>query len=269
VGIGHLLGLIFVHALLPLVYVAFFVRRNRRRGEEKREQAQLLIALVGIGLFLPIMSAPSALRLFTVAAPAVILLVCLLGEHRKAAWTLYAGTAVAMALAVVIPIREQIHWRGTLDTPTGRLASLDPEMFGELQWTATRTHGGEAFFGNSTVCFALGLKNGTPLNFTTPDDFTRPSEVTELVRALENDRVPLMVLVPGGYEAQSNYEATDHMGPFREYLQENYRLVERFGTGDEAWIRIDAKTDGKTGAPSVQNGSDSEQPGKKTPQQAF
>jgi hypothetical protein len=265
VGIGHLLGLIFVHALVPLVYVAFFIRRNRHKGEEKREHAQLLIALVGIGLFLPIMSAPSALRLFTVAAPAVILLVCLLTEYQKASWTLYAGSAVALILAVAIPIREQIHWRGTLDTPAGRLASLDPEMFGELQWTALRTHGGEAFFGSSTVCYALGLKNRTPLNFTTPDDFTRPSEVAELVQSLENDRVPLMVLVPGGSQAQSNYEATDHMGPFREYLQENYRLEERFGTGDEAWIRVDAKPDGKENRSVGQNGSDAEQPHEKAP----
>jgi hypothetical protein len=265
VGIGHLLGLIFVHALVPLVYVAFFVRRNRRKGDEKREHALLLIALVGIGLFLPIVSAPSALRLFTVAAPAVILLVCLLTEYRKATLALYAGSAVALALAVAIPMRQHSHWRGTLDTPTGRLASLDPDVFEELQWTAKRTRGGEAFFGSSTVCFALGLRNGTPLNFTTPDDFTRPSEVAELVQALENDRVSLMILVPGGYQANPNYEASDHMGPFREYLRANYKLEVRFGTGDEAWIWFDTKTDSKTYSPAGLNGTDVKEAGEKAP----
>jgi hypothetical protein len=239
VGIGHLLGITFVHVLIPLVYAAFFVARYLRKGEEKRERALLLIAMVGIGLFLPIASAASGLRLFTVAAPGVILLVCLLAEYRKTAWVLYAGSGVALGLAILIPIREQGHWRRTLDTPTGRLAILDADRFEELRWAAERTRPGDTFFGSPPICFALGLRNPTPLNFTTPDDFTRPGQVADVVRALDENRVPLMVLFPDGYLPRPNESASDHMGPFREYLRENYRLAERFATGDEAWVRVD------------------------------
>ncbi len=255
-GAGHLLGFIFVHATVPLVYVVFFIQYVRKRIEKEKEAAQLLIALVGSALFLAIASAPSPLRVFSVSPPALILLFCMSRENWTARVGLYASTAIAFVLAIAVPMRTQTHWRAFLDTPSGRIAFREPERYEEFRWAFARTHTGEGFFGNPPMCFALGLQNPTPLNFTTTDDFTRPSQVAQLLRTLEENHVPLMMLVPGGYLPRYMNDASDHMEPFREYLEKHYELEERFETGDEAWVRIDSKESGGASAAVNPHGLD-------------
>lgn len=236
-GVLRTVGFLFTHALVPLIYVVFFVQVFRRRVEGEKKDALLLIALVGVALSLAIASAPSPLRIFTVSPPALILLVCTAREGRMANVVIGLSAGLALLVAILAPIRFQTHWHAFLDTPSGRIAFLEPDRFELFQWAKAETHPGEMFFGNAPVCFALGLNNPTPLDYTTTDDFTRPALVADVVRDLETDRVPLILLLSGEYLPPPKDDATDHARPFREYLFRNYQLERRFETGDEAWIR--------------------------------
>lgn len=237
-GMVHGAGFLFVHALVPLIYIALFVQLMRRRIPETKRDAITLIALVGVALFLAIAPAPSPLRIFTVAPPALILLVCMAKESRIANTANVFATALALALAILAPVRFQMHRHFFLDTPSGRIAFLERDRFEEFEWVEAETRPGEAFFGNAPVCFALGLKNPTPMDYTTPNDFTRPELVADVVRDLEKYHVPFMLLLPGEYIPQPDDGATDNTKQFREYLYKEYELKRRFATGDEAWVRI-------------------------------
>jgi hypothetical protein len=236
-GLLHEVGFLFVHALVPLMYVVFFIQLLRRQIAPGKRDAMLLIALTGLAMFLAIAPAPSPLRIFTVSPPAFILLVIWARENRIANILTAGLAALALCVSVLAPIRFQTHRHAFLDTPSGRVAFDQRDRLEEFQWALAKTYPGETFFGNPPVCFALGLNNPTPLNFTTPDDFTRPSQVAEVVRDLERTKVPLILLLPDGYLPRTHDHATDHMEPFREYLYKNYDLERRFATGDEAWTR--------------------------------
>jgi hypothetical protein len=249
-GLTHIVGFLFVHAVVPLIFLVFFALLVWRKRPFAHRDSLLLIALAGFASFLAIAPAPAPLRIFTVSPLALILLVCLAAEFPLARLGLGISTVAAILLAILIPLRFQTHWHGLLETPTGRVAVIDRNRFDEITWAAENTHAGEFFFGNSPICFTLGLQNPTPLNFTTPDDFTRPSHVVGLVQALDVNRVPLLLLLPGGYLPRPADHATDHMQPFRDYLFKHYEIGKRFATGDEAWVRIQIQPGASGGAAS-------------------
>lgn len=256
IGLLHAAGFLFVHALVPLIYVLLFIQIFRGRITAEIRNATLLIGLGGFAMFLSIASAPSPLRIFTVSPPVFILLVIWAYENRIVKTLTVAAATAALCVSVLAPIRFQTAWHAILDTPSGRIAFNERDRLEEFQWVLARTHPGEAFFGSPPVCFALGLNNPTPLNFTTPDDFTRPSQVADVVQDLERTKVSLMLLQPGGYLPRPDDHATDHMGPFREFLFNNYELERRFATGDEAWTRRDNRPEGNAAASVFLNHKD-------------
>jgi hypothetical protein len=262
-GITHIAGFLFVHAVVPLIFVIYFMSLLWRKVSPPNREQLLLIAFTGSALFLAIAPAPSPLRIFTVAPLALVLLVCMATEFSIGRAAIGAAAAAAALLAIFIPLRFQAHWHGFLNTPTGRVAVIDRNRFDEMTWAAKNTYAGEFFYGNPPICFTLGLQNPTPLNFTTPDDFTRPSHVAGLVQQLDAHRVPLLLLLPGGYLPRANDDATDHMQPFRDYLFKNYALEKRFPTGDEAWVRLETPPKGEAPASAKSTGpaeAPSEQP---------
>jgi hypothetical protein len=101
--------------------------------------------------------------------------------------------------------------------------------------------------------YALGLWDPTPLYFTTNTEFTRPEQVQAIIVAIEKNRVPLMVLIPGtsqDTDESGRDDAADHMGPFRAYLRRNYHLETRFATGDEAWVRDERLPESEPAVPA-------------------
>src|SRR2546426_10272966 len=75
---------LFIHGLLPLVYVIFLIRYRRQVSIQPEElRARLtLVNTVGLFLFLGVMPAPNFFRLFSSSAPALILFVWLLSSVR-------------------------------------------------------------------------------------------------------------------------------------------------------------------------------------------
>lgn len=250
-GPARLLCLIFVH-IIPVVYLLIAYRFRFWQREEDSRRPLLLIGCAGLALVGSIAAAASPLRLACVSPFAVILLVVLLQSCSIPRVAVSAASAIALIWAIGIPARAQRRPMLLLDTPSGRIAIQGNARFEEFRWVGEHTKPGQSFWELAPICFAFGLRNPTPLNFSTPNDFTRPSEVAGLVEGIDKTRAPVLVLLRGTSLEPLSPDKGDHMGPFRKYLRENYRLARVFSTGDEAWIRS-----GTNGRP------DSHEPGSK------
>ncbi|HXH47838.1 MAG TPA: hypothetical protein VNM47_00560 [Terriglobia bacterium] len=230
-------GWIFIHALLPLIYLAFFiVNRKRARfctGASARTAQPMLVAMVGSFSLLAVAPASSYRRLCTVSLPAIILLVWYLsspGNRKKlrriAIW------AVSLCCIVIAPLLVQTNWHAFLNLPTGRTAFTNVNVYDEYRWISQRAGPEDSLFGNQLICFALGLRNPTPLNFVTPSDYTRPEQVQSLVKSLEEDRARYILWYAGLPLSNAQEASGDHLNPLREYLRSHYHLAETFATGD-------------------------------------
>lgn len=237
-GFPRLVGILFVHAAIPLTYAIWFLYRRKHPAEnQKAARIELLMALVGMGMFAAVAAAPSLLRLCSVSPPALALISCML--LRRPTWNLLrVACELALVLSIAIPIITQFQWHGVLDTPSGRVAFFDANRFEEFRWVLARTAPGQAFFGDPSLSFTLGLRNPTPVNFFTTSDFTRPREAIAIVQGLEQCQTPMLVLLSTEYVSQSDRQDSGHMKGFREYLQAHYHPAEHFVGGDEVWIRV-------------------------------
>lgn len=237
-GSARLAGILFVHAIVPFAYLAWLLyRRKHPTADQINRRIELLLVTTGIGMLAAVIGAPSLVRLSAVSAPAVILLAMMLREGRAGRRCLHLITAASLFLAVVIPFMVQAHQHALLDTPTGRIAFFDHNRYEEFRWTLERTLPGQPFFGNPALSFALALRNPTPVNLATTSDFTRPSEVEQITRGLDESEAPLLVLSPSEFVPEADTARSNHMEPFRIYLDSHYQLTRRFASGDEAWAR--------------------------------
>ena len=229
---------LFLYLVVPLVYLLFLVRYWRISPAQPSEpwDRLMLVNIAGLSLFASVAGAPSYLRMCVVSLPALIVLVWLISRHGlPERLILSALWLIALTLAVAEPIARQRHWRGYLDLPTGRTAFLDPALYEEYRWIFERTHSDEPFFGDQLVSFALRLRDPAEIDFITPDDYTRPEQVADLVQGLERERVRYVLWYPDLDSPPST--AADHLGPLRAYLRNHYHIARIFDHGDKVWER--------------------------------
>ena len=227
--IPEVLAFLVVHAAVPFAYLAWALRR--RNSDAEHGDTMLLVAGVGLALFLAVASAPNLLRLSTAAAPALILAASML-EGRVVRW----ATVAVLAIVVLGVAARQRSWQSTTELPIGRVAVNSQAMQEEMEWLMARTTPGQPCFGNHVVCFNLGLRNAAPAPFVMPSDYTPPEQAEAVTRAIDREKVPLLVLRPVFYMPVER-GAHDHLQNFRQYLYANYRMAKVFANGDEAWVR--------------------------------
>ena len=236
-----------LHALLPLVYVLFFVRYCRERNEQLGEPWERLVLLnvMGFCLFASIAPGPSLLRLRIVALPpALIVLVWYLRSPRTVSTVLRACLWLgATVLIVGKPLAWQMQSTHCLDLPSGRICVRSADSRDELQWLGGRTRPSDYFFDfgwEADSYVLLQLRNPTKMPFLTPTDFTRPERVYGVVEALEEHHVRY-VLCPASFDyeeiAFSLPPSVNHLGPFLDYLRTHYHVVMTFGDSDQVWER--------------------------------
>jgi hypothetical protein len=231
-----LLAFPFIHLLIPLVYILFFARYwlQAHLQPEIPWDRLMLVNLTGIALFLSISFAPSYTRLYTVALPALILLVWFLQcRWRLERVLLYTLWVVSLSLSVIKPSVAQTRWAEVLKLPIGRAAFIEPDFYEKFKWVAQRTKPGEYFFGDPSLCFALRLQNPTRVPFVRPNGYTRPEEVQNVVEALETHEVRFVSWYDG-LDHPSN-PATDPLGPLRFYLKRHYHVSATFSNFDKIW----------------------------------
>lgn len=233
---------LFVHLLLPLVYLLFLVRyyQEARSSSNDSWAGLMLINFTGLFLFLEVAPSPTWFRLYSASLPALILVVWLArsptGLQRVFLRVLWIA---GLALAIGQPLWTQRHWRAYLDLPVGRTALLDKEAREKLQWLSQRTRPGEFFLQGAWpgVHFPLGLRNPAFMDFLEPSEYTRPEQVQRVIAALGKNHVRYVLWsirldLPDNRRPQG-----DHLEPIRAYLRQHYRIVKTFPDFDQVWER--------------------------------
>jgi len=234
----------FIHALLPLTYVLFFIRYRhqvRTRPLEPWDRLMLL-NIVGLFLFVGVAPAPNFFRLCTVALPALIVFVWLIGSPGKLHW---ASARVLWAFCLIVtvagPWRAQRRSYTYLDLPSGRTAFPDPPWYDRCKWVLEHTRPSEFLFdaSGSGFYFLFGLRNPAPVPFLTPTDYTRPEQVQDVVEGLESRRVPYVVWPLWLDSWYYHNPVFDHLDPLRAYLRHHYHVVKTFENYDydQIWKR--------------------------------
>jgi hypothetical protein len=235
---------LFIHALLPLVYLLFLARHWREAQAHPRApwDRLMLVTILGLFMFLGIASSPNWMRLCSVCLPALILFVWSINSPgrlpRSITILLWIGGVVAL---VVQPTVVQTGWRGYLKSPLGRAAFLDSDRYEKYRWVAERTREGDFFYQADDVdlYFLLGLRNPTPVSFVTGNSYTRPEQVQSVIEALEREKVRFVVWSAFLDVRRTISADKDNLGPLRAYLQSHYHAVKSFSdsTLEEAWER--------------------------------
>lgn len=228
-----------INALLPLVFVLFFVRYWRGRDHRSEPWDRLmLVNLAGVFLFLSVAPSPGYSRLCAVSPPAFILLVWFATrEGRLERLLLRLLWVAALALLIVEPIMRQTHWRTVLDLPSGRTAYLDSASLERFWWIQAHTRPGDYFFGDTLVCFALGLREPSEIPFVTASDYTRPEQVARLINDLEAKQVRWVLWYSGLDQPLPHERGRSHVEPLRAYLYRCCHLAKTFSNGDQIWHR--------------------------------
>ena len=240
--LGEFAVWLFIHILVPLVYILFFVRERQERAARPEQpwERLMLVNCVGLFLFLGVAPAPSISRLAAVCLPALVLLGWFLtfpGKIERVVGRLL--WAAALAIVIVEPVARQTRWRATLDLPVGRAAFVDPSAYDEYRWVSMHSLPSQYFFGDEGISFALGLRNPARVNFITANEYTTRENVRGLIEALEKHRAPL-VLWSSQLDYVSPRPGGNHLGPLQSYLRSRYHVAKTFGNCDQVWERNDS-----------------------------
>jgi hypothetical protein len=233
---------LFIHLLVPLVYLIFLARYFRvakHRPEEPWDQL-MLISLIGLSLFASIAFSPNWFKISSSTLPAMILFVWFVkapGRLNTALRSLLWSAAIASAVA--LPAIAQANCSGELSTPTGRAAFNDDQRYDKYRWLLNVVHPGETYFhaGDMETYFLLGLRNPTYAAVVTPDDWTRPERVESIIRSLSAKHVRYVLWSAWLDWPDPDKPQGDHLGPLRAYLCAHYRIAKTFTDGDELWER--------------------------------
>ncbi|WP_433971299.1 hypothetical protein [Tunturiibacter lichenicola] len=234
---------VFIYAVVPYVYFAGLYQLWRTRTDAPQGQRRhlMLLHLVGLALFLSIVSGPRFFRLCTVAPPAILVFVWLCSGAARmmtvVRGVLWTATAV---FAVVLSVHRVTQWHGVLDLPIGRTAFVDRLQFNEFRWLAEHTQPHEPFFNKTALSLYLALDTPEVVEFINEDGFTRPEQVTAVLAWLEDHRARFIVMFP--QDSRGAATTLSNSAPFRRYVQENYHLTQVFpleeqGAPEELWER--------------------------------
>ena len=215
--------ILFLYALIPLVYLVFVRAYQRGAGGGRRApwDRLALIAAVGTALTVSVAYGPNATKFGSVSPPAMILLVWLASGE---AWIGRALTKLLWTLVVTLlaayPLHRQTQWTGVLEAPAGRAAFLEKDYYEAHLWVLQHTRPGEEvlYVDWPGYYYLMDLRNPTEHNQMVTTDFTRPEQVARVVASLEKRKVRLVLWSQMG-------GAAGNLDPLRRYLKEHYAPV--------------------------------------------
>jgi hypothetical protein len=232
-------GCLFVLAFftVPTVY-AISLWRCRKGSEEMSpvdSRRVVLLAFVGVAMFVEIAGSPNWIRLYCVAMPGIILFVWLIavgltGTLRRCATNLmWAGL---ICLAAQQTWSRHLQHSVIEDLPAGRIATA-PSTGEKLAWLARHTTPGEFVFEARwvDVYLPLALRNPVYIDMLEGGHKSRPDFVDLSIQQLDTERVRYIIWSPR-LESPAYPFAT-----FREFLADRYQRVLTFPDQDEVWQR--------------------------------
>jgi hypothetical protein len=232
----------FMYLAVPLAYAGSFITIWRRSKVEQEEpwDRLMLLAVVGVAMFVVMTPALSIRRISCVSPPALILLTWLLSRGGKK-WTVVATALGVVSFGVALGqiAAIQLRQRLTLDLPIGHVGIPEVANYEVYRWMADHTRPGQWYFGMPPLTLPLGLRNPTPIEDPAPGEFSRPEQIAAVLDGLERTKTPLLVLLPVMYIPHLLGNSADHLQPFQDYLYLHYRKTKTFSNGEEVWERKD------------------------------
>ena len=233
----------FLYLVVPLVYAVLLLSLKLKRVPRQVSDGLVLIAIIGLAMFLGIAPSLSMMRASAVCFPATILLAWLISQ--SSGWLrLFGRMAVVLsfAMALLLAIRQQtMHWY-SLTLPAGRTAISDRQKYELYLWMAEHTRPGDPYLGIAAMSLPLGLQTPGPIQAPGPWEYYRPEHVDRSIRAMEIYRIPLLVLIPlSFYEAfprEPRY-GENHFFAYDQYVRQHYHRVKEFSSTAEVWQRND------------------------------
>jgi hypothetical protein len=226
-----------------LVLARYFLRLGKNSWDDWSRP--VLVAIVGLFLFLSMAPAPSPPRTVPNSLLGFILLIWLLDSRGKIARGLLAVISVGVLAAAAFSV---IHSRpneiATLTTAHGKLgfAQDTEDTFSEYDWVQQHTQPGQFFYEAAfpDMYFYLDLRNPTPLPLVTNNAYTTTTQVKDVIDGLEQHRTQNIVWDSLHLDSIPQWEnpSDAHLQPLRDYIRVHYDLVKVFSDpGDEIWER--------------------------------
>jgi hypothetical protein len=217
-----------VYFAAPIVYGISLWRCRRTLQETSRMDVSriVLLAFVGVALFVEVAQSPNWLRVDCVVVPGLVLLVWLMAGL-AGRWREYATTTLwtgLICLSVLQILSRNITHAVVADLPAGRIATIP--LFGEkLGWIARHTSPGQYFLQASYQNVYLPLALRIPV-FDFLDRYTSPEFVGLDIRQLEAKPVQYILWSPADLPRYPLFE---------RFLFEHYHRVWKFSDQEEIW----------------------------------
>jgi hypothetical protein len=210
-----------VLAVVPIIYAIALWKGFRTEV--------MLVAIVGVALFVEVACSPNWVRLYCVVMPAIILFLWLSSRQRHATTVMWT----ALICIAVWQTGSRHHQQAVIaDLPAGRAATTTATAE-KLVWLAGHTTPGELLFEARWVDVYLPLAVRNPL-FTDMLDGghdSRPEFVDRSLRQLAAWRIHYVIWSP---RLESPLYPFAH---FHRFLTEHYDRVMTFPDQDEVWAR--------------------------------
>ncbi|HEY1803100.1 MAG TPA: hypothetical protein VGG45_01345 [Terracidiphilus sp.] len=236
---------VFWFILNPLAYVAFFISylRNSRRLTPQQWARPMLVAVVGLFIFLCVAPAPNPNRMSVSILPALILLVWLISKAaRLRRWIISACVTVIVITALHDSFRRRPERAGLFLTPGGPVMLTTQSTLEEYSWVQEHTHPGDYFYEADfpDMYFYLGLRNPTGLPRAVNNGYTTMQQVTDAIGRLEEIKPRYIYWGQGDPLVVPSWEdpADAHLQFMLDYIGTHYRRAQRFPYDDEIWERI-------------------------------
>jgi hypothetical protein len=217
-----------IYLLIPLIYILFFVRYRDQKEERPTLpwDRLILIAIMGVTLFLGVAAAPSWMRLCFVAPPGLILFVWFLNSPGR---FLTIRTAAVWVAVIVLAIGEcgerWAGWQKVVQLPIGRVVLYNEVQYEQIRFLLENTKPGDYFFGNNMLNYLLDLRDPSPIPSVTPSDYTRPAQIQQTIKGLEKCHVRYIYWSSNFDMPPESGHGPNHVAPLRAYLLSHYQLV--------------------------------------------
>lgn len=222
----------FFYALIPLIYIVFFVYRLYLRDSKPSNETDARLVFLGIlGLsFFAGLSAPTGFRLYHIAIPGVIIFVWLIRQSRFLTRLAPAALVLLAVLGAAYAVQRQAVTKYFLDMPGGEAAFLSEHFFEKYEWIGRHTTPGERLYEAHHPSFYLPfhLVNPTPLHLIRDNGYTPTFQVSSIVESLEKN--PPTIIIWHGVWSKRPEQRTpgDNLEPLWQFVRDNYEWQKEF-----------------------------------------
>ncbi len=227
-----------VYATIP-VAMALLSREwlGGRLRDDQGERA-LLLASVGGAMLLAALPSLTWVRVFAVASPWIVLLLCCVDRAGLARSAILGSLGVGLLCVAGALVRSTYRHHAAVVVLPGGAAATDASTAAKLSWLAAREPAGASLFvvDRPSLYLPLGLRPPITLDGAVPSLQTTVEHAEQATREL-SERDVRAVLWHTVLDERADADPAGGVSLLRTYVRERYALTRRWDDGDELWER--------------------------------